>query len=410
MNINEQINDFLSSVPEITNLDQFTSEFHLMWLELGRNIQQTLVQQKIEEAETEYAGARTKREKRYYTPLGEMKLKRRVYPTELGLEIKVDQVLGLPSQKWLPSVLELACALGINSEFPNSHRLFAQWTRINLTEKTLASTVEKAGCELQESEFNSVLKENLEEELSDERIYVGVDGVLTPLNQKQGYKEAKVGVIFWEKDYQRKKGGRGKIRKREYVATLKSRADFRERVQTLYQQIVKSKNPQTVIIGDGAHWIWEMASEQFPDSREILDFYHLSEYVWKVAKAAFPNQPENQKNWVGIQLDLLKESQWKTVIKNSYQLKKRSKNFREAREDLERYLNNNSTRIDYKLYLKEGLMIGSGVVESSNRRVVTQRLKQAGMHWSSEGAEGVMALRAAYLSHSHRWQNFWQTS
>jgi hypothetical protein len=339
MNINEQINEFLLSVPEITDLNQFTSQFQLIWLELGRNIQQTLVQQKIEEAEAHYTGARTKREKRYYTPLGEMRLKRRVYPTELGLEIKVDKKLGLPPEKWLPSVLELACALGINSEFPNSHRLFAQWTRIN-----------------------------------------------------------------------RKKKGRGKIRQREYVATLKSRKAFRERVQTLYQQIVKEKNPQIVVIGDGAHWIWEMAEEQFPNSLEILDFYHLSEYVWKVAKASFPNQEENQKNWVKIQLELLKESQWKTVIKNSYELKIRSKKFREALEDLEGYLNNNSTRIDYKFYLKQGLMIGSGVVESSNRRVVTQRLKQAGMHWSSEGAEGVMALRAAYLSHSNRWQNFWQTS
>ena len=71
-------------------------------------------------------------------------------------------------------------------------------------------------------------------------------------------------------------------------------------------------------------------------------------------------------------------------------------------------MTNNRTRIDYKRYLKEGLMIGSGVVESSNRRVVTQRLKQAGMHWSKLGAEGVMALRAVYLSSSNRWSNFWQ--
>ena len=54
-------------------------------------------------------------------------------------------------------------------------------------------------------------------------------------------------------------------------------------------------------------------------------------------------------------------------------------------------------------------MIGSGVVESSNRRVVTQRLKQAGMHWSKPGAEGVMALRASYLSSSNRWSNIWES-
>jgi hypothetical protein len=408
--IGQQINEALSSLSDWDNLGEFIPQFHRVWLELGQKVQQTLVQQKIEETEAKYQGARTKREKRYYTPLGEMKVNRRVYLTENGLEIKVDQELGLPEEKWLPSVLELACALGINSEFPNSHRLFTKWTRIDLTEKTLASTVEKAGIKLQESEFKAEITEYGQEELTSERIYVGVDGVLTPLNQKQGYKEAKVGVIFWQKEHQKKKGKRGKIRQREYVATLESREAFRERVQTLYQQIVKEKKPQTVVIGDGAHWIWEMASEQFPNSIEILDFYHLSEYVWKVGIAGFPNQEENQKNWVEIQLELLKESQGKTVITNSHQFRRKGKILREEIEKLEGYLNNNSTRIDYKSYLKQGLMIGSGVVESSNRRVVTQRLKQAGMHWSKMGAEGVMALRAAYLSHSNRWSNFWQTS
>ena len=85
------------------------------------------------------------------------------------------------------------------------------------------------------------------------------------------------------------------------------------------------------------------------------------------------------------------------MILNCDKFKSKRKELRKALTDLERYLSNNQTRIDYKRYLKEGLMIGSGVVESSNRRIVTQRLKQAGMHWSKSGAEGVMAMRAVYL-------------
>ena len=142
-------------------------------------------------------------------------------------------------------------------------------------------------------------------------------------------------------------------------------------------------------------------------SVEILDFFHLSEYVWAVAKAAYPNQEVTQKDWVNRQQQLLKKSQWRQVLKNSHQFKARKKELTEAITSFERYLTNNHTRIDYQRYLKEGLMIGSGVVESSNRRVVTQRLKQAGMHWSWKGAEGVMALRAAYLSSSTRWSSFW---
>ena len=150
-----------------------------------------------------------------------------------------------------------------------------------------------------------------------------------------------------------------------------------------------------------------MAQEQFPGSIEILDFFHLSEYVWAVAKAAYPKDEQQQKDWVKVQQQLLKKSQWRVVLKNAQSLNRKKQDLIKAITDLERYLTNNKSRIDYQSYLKAGLMIGSGVVESSNRRVVTQRLKQAGMHWSKTGAEGVMALRAAYLSNSNRWSSFW---
>lgn len=80
----------------------------------------------------------------------------------------------------------------------------------------------------------------------------------------------------------------------------------------------------------------------------------------------------------------------------------------DSAQALERYLRNNSSRIDYKRYLEMGLMIGSGVVESSNRRIVSQRLKQSGMHWSVRGANSVMALRACYLSSSDLWCQVWK--
>ena len=97
------------------------SEFHFSWLKLGNVVQQQLVQARIEETETQYLSPRTKREKRYHTPLGEMVVKRRAYMTSDGLKVKVDEELGLPKDKWLSLEFELACALGVSSEFPNSH-------------------------------------------------------------------------------------------------------------------------------------------------------------------------------------------------------------------------------------------------------------------------------------------------
>lgn len=415
--IGEQVAQTLSTLPGWNCLEEFVTSFQVRWLKLGQTLQQQLVQQKIEETEAHYQGAKTKRRKRYYTPLGEMVVWRRVYPSADGYQVKVDLQLGLPSEKWLAPVLELACALGVSSEFPNAHKLFQQWTCIELTEKTLANQVERTGNQLQIVELDNLLRQDKESEETsltpkierEERIYVGVDGVMTPLNQQQGYKEAKVGVIFWEKDHQKSQGTRGVIRQREYLATLKSRGEFTKRVSQLHHLVVGQQTPKTIVIGDGAHWIWEMAQEQFPGAIEILDFFHLSEYVWAVASYAYPEQEALQKDWVKQQQQLLKKSQWRQVLKNCSQFRSKRKDLQSALTNLERYLTNNQTRIDYQRYLSLGLMIGSGVVESSNRRVVTQRLKQAGMHWSIAGAEGVMALRAAYLSSSNRWSTIWSS-
>ncbi len=60
--------------------------------------------------ETHYQSPRTLREKRYYTPLGEMVVKRRAYVTPDGMKVKVDEELALPKDKWLPIVLELGIA------------------------------------------------------------------------------------------------------------------------------------------------------------------------------------------------------------------------------------------------------------------------------------------------------------
>ena len=76
-----------------------------------------------------------------------------------------------------------------------------------------------------------------------------------------------------------------------------------------------------------------MAQEQFPGSWEILDFYHLSEYVWSVAKAGYPQQEKAQKSWVEEQQKLLKKSQWQQVIINSQQFKSKRKELRTAVTD-----------------------------------------------------------------------------
>ena len=57
------------------------------------------------------------------------------------------------------------------------------------------------------------------------------------------------------------------------------------------------------------------------------------------------------------------------------------------------YFENNAPGMRYHWFRQCGLFIGSGVVEASCKTVIGQRLKQAGMHWTVNGADAITALR-----------------
>lgn len=412
--VSEQLNALPVFLDTEQSADAYIEEFTQAWRELGRELLQSQLQRQIETIERGYQGARAKRTRRYQTPLGTVKLSRRVYNAE-GI-CHADAQLGLPRDGWFRSVQELSSALGVGSEFGNANRLLQRWSGVSVSEKTLANHVEAYGSALVEAEAEVAVEGAcpIRSSLSTAAttapprpvFYIGADGIHTPMRQG-GTCEAKVGVMFWDADHLRIAKTRAIIKAREYVATLEGVEGFREQLNRCYVATVEAEPHQVVFLGDGAHWLWLMASLLFPDAIQILDFFHVSEYLWEVARAAFVGQAENQKAWVETQQAALKQSQWPAVVKAAQRLPPTSDDLAATVERLVSYLTNNQSRIDYQRYLQQNLMIGSGIVESSNRRIVTMRLKQSGMFWSKRGAEAVMSLRACYLSGSQRWHDFW---
>ncbi len=61
--------------------------------------------------------------------------------------------------------------------------------------------------------------------------------------------------------------------------------------------------------------------------------------------------------------------------------------------------------IDYPRFRARGYPIGSGSVESSHKHVVHSRLKQAGMRWSEQHVNPMLALRN--LIANDRWEEGW---
>jgi hypothetical protein len=65
------------------------------------------------------------------------------------------------------------------------------------------------------------------------------------------------------------------------------------------------------------------------------------------------------------------------------------------------YFTNNQQRMRYPEYRARGLPIGSGTIESGCKHLIAQRLDQAGMLWSLDGARAVAKVRARLKS--GRW-------
>ena len=61
----------------------------------------------------------------------------------------------------------------------------------------------------------------------------------------------------------------------------------------------------------------------------------------------------------------------------------------------------------YARFKKLGMFIGSGAIEGGCKAIVVQRAKQAGMHWTVNGAADIIALRCQHAS--GRWDELWTT-
>jgi len=59
----------------------------------------------------------------------------------------------------------------------------------------------------------------------------------------------------------------------------------------------------------------------------------------------------------------------------------------------------------YQHFRELGMFIGSGHIEAGCKAIVVQRAKQAGMHWTTSGAAGIIALRTQHAS--GRWDEPW---
>lgn len=233
----------------------------------------------------------------------------------------------------------------------------------------------------------------------DGTVYILADGAAlnTRIKDKEGstWRENKLGMVFTSNDlhfWTDKDGERQhRIKKKEYISLVGEAAEFKKHLLACALRGGYGKFKQSVLLGDGATWIRGMAEEIFPDSQQILDFYHLSENVNEYAKHHFRMDASKYKPWVKKTMSALKKSKYKKVLANLETHPERKPTG--CQVNLHGYITNNIKNIDYDTFIKKGYFIGSGAIESGNKTILQDRLKRAGMRWNTSTAQAMLSLR-----------------
>ena len=233
-------------------------------------------------------------------------------------------------------------------------------------------------------------------------LYIEADGAAlnTRVRDNDGstWRENKLGMVFSSDNiytWTNHKGEKQRqLNKREYTAYIGAASEFKKHLFCCALKNGYGDYEKTILISDGAAWIRNMRDELFPDAQQILDFYHLCENVNTYAKSLFGQEPSQYSEWANEMCALLKKSKWQSVLDDLEKRKKPSG----CPIDLRGYIVNNIPNIDYVHYQNEGYFIGSGAIESGNKSILQQRLKQAGMRWNVHTAQNLLTLRTKYKS------------
>ena len=232
-------------------------------------------------------------------------------------------------------------------------------------------------------------------------LYIETDGAALNTRQKDEngstWRENKLGEVFSSDDVRRWTDKHGKpqhtLTRKEYVSYIGPVGEFRKHLLACAIRNGYGSYKETVLLCDGAAWIRNMKDELFPDAQQILDFYHLCKNVNDYAKCVFGLDEALYRPWAEQVCNALKAGRYMDVLR---ELGKPSEKRGAAASsvNLHGYIENNSSNIDYPTYIGKGYFIGSGAIESGNKVVLQQRLKQAGMRLHVSSAQPLLTLKA----------------
>jgi hypothetical protein len=355
-----------------------------------------------------------------------------------------DQIWGIDRRRTTPGVQECLSYLCARLTFEEAAETFSRFLPLSMSARQAQSLMEPVGKALAEREEkvltalfeqacqkHTSMQEQKERLLpkSIDRLYIEMDGIMERLRRgtvemeateqtRKGdvYREIKVGAIFQaERGRERSELApdiwvdtpkEGSMR---YVARRTAKGDFGKLLYGLARQSGLEQAKQIVILGDGALWIWKLASEHFPEAVQIVDLYHAQEHVWQVARAVYGPQTPAAAVWAKQACELLVHGKIEHLVAAIATLPSLPPEPGESRslpEKARDYFTSNAERMRYPAFRARGMHVGSGIAEAACKTVVATRLKRSGMRWTPDGLDALLPLRTCVLNQTY--DEFWE--
>jgi hypothetical protein len=252
-----------------------------------------------------------------------------------------------------------------------------------------------------------------------DKLYACIDGTGVPVTAKETAgrdgkgedgrartREVKLAVFFTQ-DKLDKNGY--PVRDRDsssYIATFEPAAVFARLVEAEGIRRGAGHVRQMTILGDGAAWIWNIASSKFPEATQIVDLFHAREHLHDLARLLEFMLGDQKEQWLAARMEDLDYGHIDGICTaaRAYPLAGVKK---DEMDTALGYFQNNAPRMRYHWFRQCGLFVGSGVVEAGCKSVIGQRLKSSGMRWTVAGAGAITALRCREASSQQEaiWNN-----
>jgi hypothetical protein len=341
--------------------------------------------------------------KTYQTPYGSVKVFRHVYQRSYGGETYCP--LEIDGRIILTSTPKFAQQLSHKYAEMSSPKLVEDLQHNHgrtVTRSFIQNVAEAVGsiAQLKEEEW-SYQTPKLPQPVAT--VSIGIDGTCLLLCEG-GFRQAMVGTIslydaLGERHHTIYVAARPEYGKSQFLARMSQEI---AQVKTLYPTAHFQAH------ADGAAENWAFLTP-LTDS-QVLDFYHATQYLDRVAKAIHPRSVDAQQGWMTENCHKLKHEKGAAVAllteMQTIQNSRLSKAHRDGLNDAITYFQNHHPQMNYADVVQDKRPIGSGVTEAGCKVIIKARLCAAGMKWKELGASIVLSLRTLSYS-TGRWQQFW---